>query len=529
MKRTVDFKLPIFLFLVLMLLAASAYFLMFRRHSSVASLMAERERGMNYLSQNKADSALDCFLRLSAAYSQDMDKQEKTLIARALNNSGYVYFYYYNDYQDAYRQYLRALDILDEAKNDSIYPAVYLNIGNIYQFYSLTSWADSLYRKAFYTAVKVADYDIVNTALCNLIPLTDDPKVLPDLSKELSVYNQLHIPDSIPLTNYMRYFTRAYKAVCVGQYHRAAENFDLAARHVDTPLTPERYAINAMYNKALCYDFEGETNRAIAYCDTIISAYKTKKLIDMISSVYELKAFLLEKSGERDLAMKQHYQASLITDSIFTAHRLGDIVSMKSVFEINKKDNQIRQIRKGYNIRTIAFSVCLLFALVSLLLLYLLYHKQRRERYLLEGLYHRALDNLKLKAHDERPEPDHKSAGELDDAKRADIYSKVEVILQNNPEVFKPDFSVDRLAVLVGCNQRYISTAINQTTGKNFNQLLGEYRVKEVCRRLLDKSKYGNYTLEAISAEVGFKSRTNFVSVFRKVTGLTPSEFRKMS
>ena len=70
---------------------------------------------------------------------------------------------------------------------------------------------------------------------------------------------------------------------------------------------------------------------------------------------------------------------------------------------------------------------------------------------------------------------------------------------------------------------------INGLKGKNFNVLLGEYRVKEACRRLADDETYGNFSIEGIASGLGFKSRSNFVNVFKKVTGLTPSEFHKMS
>lgn len=38
---------------------------------------------------------------------------------------------------------------------------------------------------------------------------------------------------------------------------------------------------------------------------------------------------------------------------------------------------------------------------------------------------------------------------------------------------------------------------------------------------------YSNVTIQAIANDVGFKSRTNFASVFKKQTGLSPNEYQK--
>ena len=65
--------------------------------------------------------------------------------------------------------------------------------------------------------------------------------------------------------------------------------------------------------------------------------------------------------------------------------------------------------------------------------------------------------------------------------------------------------------------------------GKNFNSLLQSYRIREACRRFPDPANYGNLSIEAVAADVGFKSRTNFNSVFKEVTGLTPSVYIKMA
>ena len=81
----------------------------------------------------------------------------------------------------------------------------------------------------------------------------------------------------------------------------------------------------------------------------------------------------------------------------------------------------------------------------------------------------------------------------------------------------------------IGSNYKYVSQVINERYQKNFRLLVNEARVKEACRRLGDPEHYGNLTIEAISTGLGFKSRSNFAVTFKKITGLSPSDFQKMA
>lgn len=96
-------------------------------------------------------------------------------------------------------------------------------------------------------------------------------------------------------------------------------------------------------------------------------------------------------------------------------------------------------------------------------------------------------------------------------------------------EFCSTDFSIDRLAQLVGSNPRYVSEAINEGYGKNFRSFLNDYRIKEAMQRLADNDRYGHYTIKAISESVGYKSQANFINIFTRLTGMKPSIYQKIS
>ena len=89
------------------------------------------------------------------------------------------------------------------------------------------------------------------------------------------------------------------------------------------------------------------------------------------------------------------------------------------------------------------------------------------------------------------------------------------------------DISLSELATKLSTNHSYLSKAINTHYGMNFKEVLNQFRVKAACRLLM--SDFTNkFTMESISGEVGFNSTSSFYSSFKKYTGVSPLEYRKL-
>ena len=58
--------------------------------------------------------------------------------------------------------------------------------------------------------------------------------------------------------------------------------------------------------------------------------------------------------------------------------------------------------------------------------------------------------------------------------------------------------------------------------------MLNEQRVREACRILNDTAQSSHLTIEAIAADLGFNSRSNFTVTFKSITGSSHSDFMKM-
>ena len=71
-----------------------------------------------------------------------------------------------------------------------------------------------------------------------------------------------------------------------------------------------------------------------------------------------------------------------------------------------------------------------------------------------------------------------------------------------------------------------LSELINTELGKNFFTLINELRIEESKQRIRS-GEYSNLTLSAIGFDSGFNSKSTFQALFKKFTGLTPSQFKK--
>ncbi len=86
--------------------------------------------------------------------------------------------------------------------------------------------------------------------------------------------------------------------------------------------------------------------------------------------------------------------------------------------------------------------------------------------------------------------------------------------------------SLSDLARRIGESPHHVSQVINEKLEKNFFELLASYRI-EKAKKILEGDKTGRLTVEEVSEMVGYNSKTAFNNSFKKITGKTPSEFRK--
>lgn len=80
------------------------------------------------------------------------------------------------------------------------------------------------------------------------------------------------------------------------------------------------------------------------------------------------------------------------------------------------------------------------------------------------------------------------------------------------------------LAQKLQTNSTYLSAAINQHSGSNFNDYINAKRIAHFNNQVL-QGKTTEFTFLGLALECGFSSKSTFNRVFKKHTGFTPSQF----
>jgi AraC-like DNA-binding protein len=90
----------------------------------------------------------------------------------------------------------------------------------------------------------------------------------------------------------------------------------------------------------------------------------------------------------------------------------------------------------------------------------------------------------------------------------------------------EPDLTLEQLAAQLKLRPKLLSQAINEGLGQNFFEFINTYRIGE-AKRLLTNPADKKITVLEVLYQVGFNSKSSFNTVFKKQTGMTPSEFKK--
>lgn len=106
-----------------------------------------------------------------------------------------------------------------------------------------------------------------------------------------------------------------------------------------------------------------------------------------------------------------------------------------------------------------------------------------------------------------------------------DFITVLNEYLNQNPFV-KKDFTLSQMSFDLKIPERFLSTYFNKELKITFSEWRRNLRIDYVCK-LLEEGESKNLTIEAISANAGFASRSKFIDAFKERKGVTPSAFIK--
>lgn len=100
---------------------------------------------------------------------------------------------------------------------------------------------------------------------------------------------------------------------------------------------------------------------------------------------------------------------------------------------------------------------------------------------------------------------------------------RIQQILAYIEKNYREDLKLEDLSDEFNFNYHYLSAYFNQQMKEGFNDYLNRLRVEKACELL----KQSNIPISQVSSEVGYSEHSYFCRVFKKITGKTPSSYRR--
>jgi AraC-like DNA-binding protein len=118
------------------------------------------------------------------------------------------------------------------------------------------------------------------------------------------------------------------------------------------------------------------------------------------------------------------------------------------------------------------------------------------------------------------------SSPSCNNEKATELYQLILQITLLQKAYLNKNISLQQLSALCGLRANVVSEVLNKFYQKNFYDFINELRAKEVVSRLQDNA-FAQLTIDALAEECGFKSKSTFYQSFKKLTGQTPTQYKK--
>lgn len=106
------------------------------------------------------------------------------------------------------------------------------------------------------------------------------------------------------------------------------------------------------------------------------------------------------------------------------------------------------------------------------------------------------------------------------------LQKKLNDFMKENKPYLNKDLQMRDISDGINCSPHELSQLFSQFMNTNYYDYIAGFRV-EAFKKMIVRPEYKKFTITAISEKCGFKSRSTFLSAFKRIEGVSPSEYIK--
>lgn len=441
-----------------------------------------------------------------------------------------------SNYNRALSNFLKYIQIEEQAKkpNKRNLMFAYLNAGSIYNVFSDYSQALDFYFKGLKISTVLKNEELEFKFMNNIIGTYCDSKKLDEAEKfNEKIRHYKNINKGLREEYY--FFNKGFIEKNRGRDDEMIRYMTEAIHCIDKySLGEERkvYPYSEMY---MAYERRGDLQTALKILNKYYALAKDLNQKYIVVDCFKGYMQLYTKLGNREKALYYQDQYFRYSDSLLNLRVFNQVRSNYQNYEKYISNLKIENLEKiGTLQRRILFLV-LLGLCIAVCVAVIIFRQRQHLNRMNIALYNRNKELLEARSRKqgniEKKDISDSSAEEVTKVPYSndELLKKINDVMEHEEIFCDPDFSLAGLAKLVDSNTSYVSQVINTTYNENFRTFIYEYRIRVAMKRLMDKGKYDNYNIQGIAESVGYKSSSNFIAAFKKVTGMTPSLYQKMA
>lgn len=459
----------------------------------------------------------------------------KDLISDAYLGKGIVYYFYYKKYQPALNEYLKANGFAKNSENEYLKNKILYHIAVVK--YYLGSYDETI--TILNGVIKHFQKNLEKKSGANA-RFNYKKGYLNSLHIIAAAYQNKHdhkvaiqyISKGLHETKFHKEFTleEAYFKKCKGISCYASSNYRESIISFREAL-PAIIKANDFAWLSVIYFYMGKNyinlgsaKDAELYFNKVDSIFTAHTFIlPEVRANFEVLINISKKSKNTD---KQLYYTTQLLKADSIINKDFTYLSTK----IHKQYDSQRLLEEKSDLENKNKNQTLISAFlisVSAALIVIFYYRFHKEK-LVSQKYKTLLQDLNDEAQNKAKRPHENTIAPKKSTVPENIVNDILQKLQNfeNKKMFtQKGLTQMKLATKFSTNTTYLSAVINEYKGANFNNYLGDLRIKYITQKMFDEKKYLNYTTEALAEECGMASRQNFSDLFTELNGLRPKDF----